>query len=181
MSAIVVISVLYRLNCLREDAILFFWQVHMIRIAKLVDVSAMALLWHERLTLQQQTDRRYQIAPDGLARWSAAVSDWLEDDQYIVYVAEFDSRIVGYIIGCVQASPPGVLPDRVGTILEIAIGAHSDQRGLGRQLLEPVRTWFWGCGVTHLIAYVPHRQPVEQAFWRALGASELIDMMWMKL
>ena len=153
----------------------------MIRIAKLVDVPAMAALWHERLMLQQHTDRRYQIAPDGPARWSAAVTDWLADDQYVVYVAEYDSQIVGYIIGCVQASPPGVLPERVGTILEIAIGVHSNQSGLGRQLLDPVRTWFCGRGLTHLIAHVPRRQPVEQAFWRALGAAELMDMMWMKL
>lgn len=131
--------------------------------------------------LQQQTDRRYQIAPDGPAQWSAAVLNWLADDQHMMIVAEHDDQIVGYIIGAIQASPPGVVPDRVGAILEIAISAHSNQGGLGRHLLEPVRAWFVERGLTRMIAYVPRRQPVEQAFWRALGATDMTDVMWMRL
>ncbi len=153
----------------------------MIRLANSVDVPAMAVLWHERMTLQQRSDRRYKIAPNGQALWSTTVREWLVDDQFIIYVAHHESQLVGYIIGCIQASPPGVIPEQVGAVLEIVVGAHTNQSGLGRQLLDPVRRWFRERGLMRMIAYVPRRQPVEQAFWRALGAAELTDMMWMNL
>ena len=63
----------------------------------------------------------------------------------------------------------------------MAVGAHSYQSGLGKKLLAPLRLWFAGQGITSIVAYVPRRQPVEQAFWRAQGATDLTDVMWMKL
>ena len=153
----------------------------MIRKAKIADVPAMALLWHERLTILQQTDRRFQIAPDGLNQWSDAIMRRLGDSDYVVYVAEDREQLVGYIIGYVQPGPPGLIPPHVGAILELAVGAHSNQAGLGRQLLEPVCKAFRARGLERMIAYVSSRQPVEQAFWRSMQTSELMDVMWMKL
>ena len=152
-----------------------------IRPADQNDIPAMALLWHEKMTLQQQTDRRFRLAANGRSLWMAAASGWLDDEGYRVYVADRDSEIVGYIVGRIEAAPPGLLPDRLGVIVEIAVGVHSYQSGLGQRLLEPVRDWFRQCGITQMLANVPRRQPVEQAFWRALGATELTEVLWIKL
>ncbi len=145
------------------------------------DIPGMALLWHEKLTIQQQTDRRYQLAPGGEAAWSRAAAAWLQDSQYRILVAKREYEVVGYLIGCVQAGPPGLLPAQVGVVTDMAVGAHSYQSGLGRQMLDPLRAWFHEQGLTHFIVYAPHRQPVEQAFWRAMGATVMTDILWMKL
>jgi L-amino acid N-acyltransferase YncA len=153
----------------------------MIRPATPADVPAMALLWHEKMTIQQQTDRRVQLAPNAQEEWSQAMCGWLEDSCYAVYVAERGGTLVGYAVGRIQDNPPGLRPARIGTVIEMAVGAHSYQSGLGKELLKPLRLWFSAQGITSIVAYVPRRQPVEQAFWRALGATELTDVMWMKL
>jgi L-amino acid N-acyltransferase YncA len=153
----------------------------MIRPATSADVPAMALLWHEKMTIQQQTDRRFQLAPDAQEEWSQAMCGWLDDSCYAVYVAERNGALVAYVVGRIQDNPPGLRPARIGTVIEMAVGVHSYQSGLGKQLLKPLNLWFAGQGITSIVAYVPRRQPVEQAFWRALGATELTDVMWIKL
>lgn len=152
-----------------------------IRAATAEDIPAMAALWHEKMTIQQQTDRRFHLLPDGRAVWSQAAAEWLEDPLYTIYVAQRASEIVGYLIGRVEAAPPGLSPARVGAVIGMAVGAHSYQSGLGQRLLAAASDWFMEQGMTHFIARVPRRQPVEQAFWRSLGATELIETLWMKL
>jgi hypothetical protein len=52
----------------------------MIRPATPADVPAMAQLWHEKMIIQQQTDRRFHLAPNALEEWSHAMCGWLEDN-----------------------------------------------------------------------------------------------------
>jgi ribosomal protein S18 acetylase RimI-like enzyme len=151
-----------------------------IRPAHAADIPKMAMLWHEKMILQQQSDRRLTLLPDALARWSAAAGQWLNNDCCRMNVALRGDEIVGYIIGWIQASSPGLSPERIGVVTDIAVGLHSYQSGLGRLLLDALRGWFCEQDIIQLIAHVPRRQPVEQAFWRALGATELTDVMWIK-
>jgi ribosomal protein S18 acetylase RimI-like enzyme len=151
-----------------------------IRPAVAADIPKTAVLWHEKIILQQQSDSRLKLLPDASTRWTAAAAEWLTNDRCRMNVALRNDEIVGYIVGWIQANQPGLLPERLGVITDIAVGVHSYQSGLGRLLLESVRAWFREQGINQLIAHVPSRQPVEQAFWRASGATELIDMMWIK-
>lgn len=151
-----------------------------IRPANAADISKMVMLWHEKIILQQQSDRRLQLLPDARERWSTAAGDWLANPCCRMNVALREDEIVGYIIGWIQAGTPGLAPERIGAITDITVGVHSYQSGLGKLLLESLRSWFCEQGTTQLIAHVPRRQPVEQAFWRALGATELTDVMWIK-
>jgi GNAT superfamily N-acetyltransferase len=138
-----------------------------IRPAQAADIPQMTMLWYEKMILQQQSDRRLKLLPDARARCR-------------MIVALREGEIVGYIIGWIQASAPGLAPERIGVVTDIAVGAHSYQGGLGRLLLESLRNWFCEQEIKHLMAHVPRRQPVEQAFWRAMGATELTDVMWIK-
>jgi ribosomal protein S18 acetylase RimI-like enzyme len=152
-----------------------------IRKAAPDDLPGVAALWHERITLQQQSDRRFTLAPDAPAQWTAAAAGWLADPDCLLLAAERDGVLVGYAMGRMQDAPPGLLPARIGAVTEMHVGVHSYQTGLGRALLDELRAWFAQQGAAAVVVQVPHRQPVEQAFWRALGATEWIDTMWMKL
>jgi GNAT superfamily N-acetyltransferase len=151
-----------------------------IRPVNAADISQIAMLWHEKMTLQQQSDRRLTLLPDARSRWSAAAHEWLSNDCCRMNVALREDEAVGYIIGWIQTSVPGLAPERIGVVTDIAVGAHSYQSGLGRLLFESLNDWFRAQGIGHLMAHVPRRQPVEQAFWRAMGATELTDVMWIK-
>lgn len=145
------------------------------------DLPGVAALWHERMTLQQQSDRRFSLAADAPARWQAAAAGWLADPHCLLVAAERGGLLVGYAVGWLRDAPPGLLPERIGVVSEMHVGVHSYQSGLGQALLNELRAWFAQQGAGALTAQVPRRQPVEQAFWRALGAAEWIDVMWVKL
>lgn len=152
-----------------------------IRPATLSDLPAMTTLWHEKTVVQQQSDARFRLLPDADARWSTSAAAWLDDPRCHMLVGERPDGVVGYIIGWIQDAPPGLAPEKVGLVSDMAVGLHSYQSGLGRMLLDALRAWFSEQELTVVLAHVPRRQPVEQAFWRALGATELTEMLWMKL
>jgi ribosomal protein S18 acetylase RimI-like enzyme len=141
----------------------------------------MAQLWHEKAQLQQQVDRRLTLLHDAEVRWSAAAQRWLNDANHRIYVAQRGDALVGYIVGAIESGPPGFAPEHIGAVIDLTVGLHSDEQGLGRRLLDELRGWFAEREVSHLVARVPRRGVVEQAFWRALGATEWLDYMWMKL
>jgi ribosomal protein S18 acetylase RimI-like enzyme len=153
----------------------------MIRVATQDDLPAMAVLWLEQKTLYQQADHRFTLQPDAADQWREAAMHWLSDKHCKAYVAQDQQQIVGYVIAWVQDGPPGMVPQRLGVVTELAVGAHSYQAGLGRKLLAPLQAWFVEQGISTVLAHVPHRQPVEQAFWRAIGATVWTDVMMMKL
>ncbi len=151
-----------------------------IRPAAPDDIPILAELWYEKKVIESQSDRRFRFQSQDIKSWSTALEGWLADSRCCVLVAQGEVEIYGYIIGWTQSNPPGIVPQRVGAVTELVVGAHSYQSGLGRTMLQPLREWFSQQGIKQIIAYVHHRQPIEQAFWRALGAKEWIDLMWME-
>jgi ribosomal protein S18 acetylase RimI-like enzyme len=132
------------------------------------------------MVLLQQFDSRFILSPAAVERWSHEVMTWLEDDDCCICVVERDHHVLGYAIGWANASPPGLFSERIGYVTEIVVDAHAHQGGLGRLLLSSLREWFTVQKIDQIVAYVPHRGAVEQAFWRAQGAAEWVDLMWIK-
>jgi GNAT superfamily N-acetyltransferase len=151
-----------------------------IRAATNFDLPALAELWHEKLVILSQSDRRFALMPDDRQQWIAAARGWLDDARCGAFVAAVDDEPVGFIVGWVQPMPPGMTPTQVGMITHLALDAHRYHGGAGRLLLDHARAWFAEQGINQLITWAPHRLPVEQAFWRALGAAEWMDILWIK-
>jgi GNAT superfamily N-acetyltransferase len=151
-----------------------------VRAATSADLPELTRLWHEKTIIQQQFDRRFSLLPDGAAHWSRAAAGWLLDDHCGIFVAERDASLLGYVIGWVKPAPVGLSPEQIGLVEDMSVDAHSHENGVGRLLIAPLKEWFATHGITALVTQVSHRQAVEQAFWRAQGAVEWVDLMWIK-
>ncbi len=151
-----------------------------IRRAGPEDLQSMASLWLENMALQQLGDRRVRLAQDSVECRVHALQGWLQDLSYCVLVALASRQVAGYIVGCERPGPAGMLPERQGHMLELTVGLHTDMNGLGGRLWPPLQNWFRQRGLEEIIVHVPLRQPVEQAFWRSMGAIEMTGMFWMK-
>ncbi|MBZ0280358.1 MAG: GNAT family N-acetyltransferase [Anaerolineae bacterium] len=152
-----------------------------IRAATTSDLPDLSRLWHEKMVIHQQLDRHVMLAPDAESRWKLAAAGWLLDQQCAVFVADVDDEVLGYIVGRIQASPPGLLPESIGFITDLTVDAHRPGGGVGRLLLDVMRKWFLECGIEQVMAQVPASVAVEQAFWRAQRAVDWVDVMWLKL
>ena len=148
-----------------------------IRAATETDLPALAPLWHEKMVLQ--ADHRTIPAPHARDLWIAAAQTWIGDARCGFFAAEGDGEVIGYIVGWLQPMP-GLVPEQIGLVTEIAIDAHGYHGGVGRALVSALRDWFTGKGAEQLAIWTPHYDAVSQAFWRSLGAAEWVDVLWIK-
>jgi GNAT superfamily N-acetyltransferase len=151
-----------------------------VRAAASSDLPELSRLWHEKMVLQQQADSRLVLMQKARTKWTESAAQWLTDKRCCFQLAEDEGLLLGYIVGWLQDSPPGLLPERIGAVTDLMVDAHSQRSGVGRLLLTALRDWFTGKGIQQLIAYVPARFAVEQAFWRSQGAAEWMTILWLK-
>lgn len=139
-----------------------------IRLAADADIPALNHLYEERRALLLH----------GGWRIPRAAPAWLTRDASSVWVGEADGGVVGYI---------SVLRRAEGWVIDqMALDAHEYHPGLARALVGVVREAARADGVAMLLVRVPSAHPVEQAFWRALGATPVGDgasphYQWMQL
>jgi ribosomal protein S18 acetylase RimI-like enzyme len=156
-----------------------------VRRAQVADLESMLPIWQETVETLVRADPRYTLAADAAIRWQSAVTDWLSRTDTVVFIAErkgagSKTHVIGYMVGVIVPSAPGLVPEHYGCITELAIESHGKGGGIGRSLLEALREWFHQQGITRIEARVPSRNPIAQAFWRALGATELFEQMYIK-
>ncbi|MCA0452641.1 MAG: GNAT family N-acetyltransferase [Chloroflexi bacterium] len=152
-----------------------------VQLATSDDLPALADIWYENKVLNQQSDSGLKLLPDAKNCWSEDAHGWLENPRCRIWVATRESAVIGYIIGWLQDMPSGFEPSTVGCITEMALDLHTSSGGAGRDLLDAAREWFATQHIENVITHVPHRQAVQQAFWRGQGARDWVDLMWLKL
>lgn len=152
-----------------------------VRLAATNDLVALADIWYENKVLNQQADTGLSLLPDAKNRWLQAAGYALADARCRMWLVSRDATIQGYVTVWLHDMPPGFTPEQVGCITEMALDLHTASAGAGRALLQAARAWLSDHRITALIVQVPHRQPVQQAFWRGLGARDWMDVMWLTL
>jgi hypothetical protein len=152
-----------------------------IRLATSDDLITIADLCYETRVLQQQADSRLTVTSDSKAIWIREAGNWLNDPRCTIWVSVRMFQVTGYLIAWLHDMPPGMLPSCVGLVADMAVDLHSSSGGAGQYLLTAAHDWFSKHRVENMIVSVPHRQPVQQAFWRAQGAKTWVDLMWLKL
>ncbi len=152
-----------------------------VRLATLSDLSTLADIWYENKVLNQQSDAGLVLVSGAKECWSEEAHQWVDNPRCRLWVAIRDTVMLGYIVAWQQDMPPGFSPPTVGCITEMALDLHTPSAGAGQALLSAARDWLIDQGIRNMIAHVPHRQPVQQAFWRGQGARDWVDLMWLKL
>jgi ribosomal protein S18 acetylase RimI-like enzyme len=152
-----------------------------VRRAIETDVPDILPLWKEVMAFHAALDPRFRPAPGGHTHWVRAVSDWVQEEDNYVLVAEVAGQIVGYIVGMMRENPPVFLPPRYGFVSDICVAPEWRQQGVGRRMFAALKEWFRQQGADHVELRVAHNNPTSQAFWRAAGCQDYMDHMWCEL
>ncbi|PJF28362.1 MAG: hypothetical protein CUN53_00560 [Phototrophicales bacterium] len=144
------------------------------------DLPHLVHIWYEKWTLLSQADRRIRLASDAKERWINTARAWIVAADTHMASALTDEIPIGYTVGRVMDAPPGLIPDKMGVVMDIALYGHRSYPGAARLLIGTLRAWFAAHGVEQIVVWAARRQPVEQAFWRSLGAVEWMDGLWLK-
>ncbi len=152
-----------------------------VRRALAADLEAAGRIWQESAETLSQLDPRYRTAPDGLERWKSARLAGLANPDQCLFVALRRGEVMAYLCGTLKPNLPGLLPEQIGVIDELAVDSHGHGGGPGRLLLEAMIGWLRERGISRVEIRVPRQNAIAQAFWRAIGAREWYDLMWFKV
>jgi hypothetical protein len=150
------------------------------RPALLADLPLLSQLWYEKAVLVQQQERRFQLDADARTQWEHVAADWLCDDDSLLLVVAADDGVCGYLLACIRPGLPGMQPQQLGFITEIALDAHRYHGGAARELVEAAFCWFDSRAVRQVAAFVMRSSVIDQAFWRAYGGGKWMECLWIR-
>ena len=149
-----------------------------VRTAEDRDVDTIVALWREFMRFHQELDDRLRTREDSPERVAAFLRSLLGSDKDRVVVAETaEGEVIGYTIGRERENVPVLEPHRFGFVSDIYVEIGHRRRGVATALFGDLRQWFKERGLASIELDVLHRNPVSQAFWRALGFTDLIDRL----
>jgi len=145
------------------------------------DLPAMLRLWRKMMDFHARLESRFRPLPPpaGEQAWEKHLrKDVWGNEDWCVLVAEADGKLVGQIIGMLRDTVPVFEPARYGHVTDIVVDPPAWRSGVGRALFEALKAWFRERGSSHLQLTVAYGNPVSQTFWRAMGCTDYMDILW---
>jgi len=140
-----------------------------IRRAQPADLDQLSTLWKELADFHAVLDPKFALASNAKERWRENMAPLLEDDNWGIFVAEDNSRLVGFISGVVRSTPDVFLERQHGHITDAFVTERLRRRGIGEQLYRALAEWFHKRGITVIELNVAVANSIAQAFWRKMG------------
>ena len=149
----------------------------MTRPAAARDLDALALLYQALLEHHAALEPAFALRPGAGGRLAAVLARMLRDDDSAVFVWEEDGRIEGFSAVRIERGP-GLLAEDVRTeITELGVRPERRRRGIGRALVQAACEWAAARSAKRVEVRVAARNREGQAFWRALGYEDFVDVL----
>lgn len=151
----------------------------LIRLAQAADVDHIGQLWLQLVAYHRALDAAMpEAAVDGAQRYAARLRSLLDDPHSRTFVAVEDERIIGYVTGMIVDMRPEMFAEEViGFIGDIYVVEDRRGCGTGRALVRAMEQFFASRGVLQYEWFVATANVAGQAFWRRLGARDVVLRM----
>jgi ribosomal protein S18 acetylase RimI-like enzyme len=160
-----------------------------IEAATLADLDAIVRLWMEMMREHESFDSRVRLADKADDAYRQYAHYYIERGDAGIFVARLKlggtllsrEEIGGFCLSYRARNLPMFRPANYGFISDLTVLRRYRHRGIGRALLEAVRTWFRRQGVTHIQLQVYDRNAPGIAFWKSQGFDEFVHGMWLNI
>jgi ribosomal protein S18 acetylase RimI-like enzyme len=138
-----------------------------------------ALRDHRRALLAHHAavDAAFALRSDDAASLERALDRDLADTDGCLLVAERDMRIAGFCLARYEPAPRVLREAGRVAITEIGVDASARRSGVGRALVDAALAWGRARGAARVEVRVAARNAEGQAFWRALGFGDFVDVL----
>ena len=152
-----------------------------IRCAVPRDLDQVAALWTAITEHHGSFDGLFELRSDAGAEIRALLVGQLQSPNVETFVWDGASGLAGFCSVRIDRAPP-ILAEVVRAE-NTARGVRADarRRGIGRALVAAAGDWLRSRGVKRVEVRVASRNPEGQAFWRALGFGDLMDVLHRRL
>jgi ribosomal protein S18 acetylase RimI-like enzyme len=154
-----------------------------VRVAKHQEIDRVAALWalitehHEALDPLFRM-RRGPVAEGELRELLRALH---RDPDAVILVFDRAGTPEGLCIARIDRAPPILEETERAEITDLGVRPELRRQGVGRMLVEEAQSWVRDRGVSRIEIQVAHGNREGQAFWRALGYGDLMDVLHKRL
>jgi ribosomal protein S18 acetylase RimI-like enzyme len=155
----------------------------MIRLARTSDSLALGQLGAALMRKHYEFDPLRFLTPreetaDGYARFLGSV---LDDPECVVFVADEDGEIHGYVFGALEPLSWKELRGPAGFIHDLLVVENACRRGLGTELMNAALHWLRERGAPRVLLGTAAQNKPAQALFKRLGFRETMIEMTLEL
>ena len=152
-----------------------------LRRASSRDVATVSRLWVGLTEHHAREDALYQLRPGAQREIERLLHAELHHSDTAIWLAEDAGDALGFCSARIDVAPP--IHDEVerAQITDLWVTPDCRRSGVGRQLVEGALRWVEGQGVARVEVRVATGNAEGQAFWRALGFGDFMDVLHRRL
>jgi GNAT superfamily N-acetyltransferase len=154
-------------------------QLMNIRLATEEDVPAIGQMWEKLAQFHNMLDSALPPAARGGGKvYARRLISRLSDSQTRVIVAEDDGVLIGYALAVIiDVIPDMFVQENSGFLADIYVDDNYRQQGIGRTLVETVKSWLRENDIHSFEWYVAEHNTVGQRFWESVGGRRVMVRM----
>lgn len=148
-----------------------------VRCAGARDLDRVAALWTAITRFHEPLDPVFRMRDDADGELGELLRAMARDPDCAILVWDDAGDLPGMLIVRIDHSPPIMEETSRAEITDLGVREDARRRGIGRALVAEALAWARDAGVTRIEVQVAHANPTAQAFWRALGFADFMDVL----
>lgn len=152
-----------------------------VRPARVQDLDRVAALWSAITEHHAHLDPLFSMRRDADAELRELLSVLLRDRDAEILVYDIDGDLPGMCIVRIDRAPPILEEVERAEITDLGVRASLRRQGIGRALVDEALRWIAASGVERVEVQVARGNVEGQAFWRAAGFGDFMDVLHKRL
>jgi len=150
-----------------------------VRDATRADLPALGRLGALLMRLHHEFDpQRFMTpGPNPERGYAWFLGTQLERDDVVIFVAEEEGRVLGYVYAAVEPQSWKELRDEAGFVHDVVVDPDARRRGVATALMQAAIEWLRGRGMPRVVLGTASRNTAAQQLFEGLGfRSTMIEM-----
>ncbi len=152
-----------------------------VRLARLQDLDRVAALWTSITRHHERLDPVFRMRSDADGELRELLGAIQRDPDSAIFVYDDEGDLPGMCIVRVDHAPPIMVEQERAEITDLGVRGGERRRGIGSALVDAALAWVVESGVSRVEVQVARANPEGQAFWRARGFGDLMDVLHKRL
>ena len=152
-----------------------------VRSARVQDLDRVAALWCAITDHHANLDPLFTMREDATPALRELLAALLDDGYAEILVYDVDGDLPGMCIVRIDRAPPILEEIERAEITDLGVRESLRRRGIGRALVVSALRWVVARGVGRVEVQVAHGNVEGQAFWRAAGFGDFMDVLHKRL
>jgi len=148
-----------------------------IRRATIEDIPHILPLWRKLSDEHGEMEPMFKIVENAENKFAEYLKTILPKESYAVFVAENDSKVVGYVVVSVSSAPDVFVIRKRLYVQDMMVDASCRRAGIGRKLMQPVMAFAKEQQIEKMDLLVAVKNEEANIFWKAMGFEPALNYM----